>query len=948
MPIPVRDKATGQTIEVPSAEAQRGLQQGDYDAVDSTLRVADGNRTGKVSSADLLIALGQGARLIDDDEAAAISMRREQSDAGSQFVGGVEQLAAGATLGLSTKLEEALGANPEEMALRREALGGLGTALEIGGAIVPSMLSGGASLAAGGARMGVARTIARNTPAGLVTRAGTAIEARAGATLGNTAARRVVAGASGQLAEGMAYGAGVELHESVLGQREMQAEHVLAGGLMGAALGGATSAVLPGITRIAAGASELPAKAARKVLGSIGDLPQNVGELSQSWARTAAKVSGGDEAKFLRAAGYATSPQKRAFAHRALNNYDGVLAETTTGIVGAVTHAKGALDDAIDAVSGANHLTALESKIPKNADFVAPRIVANDLTTIDRRLAEIEALHMKRGGYDINAIVDMRQRITTAIAEAAERPGAAGAYRAANRLKQDFDLLIRKRGKGMIDTATRDTLDEFRSMAGTLRKNLEREDLWGAAGLMQQERNLALSRSLRKREELGGRGTVMGRMLDRTKDVSPADALALAKSHGKMAGAGKTAKLDEALEADLEVLRMAKKHYELAPEMVKKIDDAESAVAEMRRKLVSQAENSEFLEVVGHLRAVEGGGSPSIGLASTVGPAVAQGVGKAIGAGVGALAGGPVGAVIGHGVGEALGTLVGAATRPYTTFRTMIAIGHAADKAGVAIDARIGQFLGRMRGSKAPKAIAERGRVTTSRSSSNPRALTRTTNAASSRSDKRERLHSLRRRAIAAASNPGMLADEMELALYDTTEVAPGIAESITAKAQVAAVFLASKAPPSYQPPFSSSEPVIDSVALAQFERFCEGVEDPIGCFDKLAKGTLTVEHAEALRVVWPAIYESAQSSIMDELALAQAEQRNVPFRERMSIGTLFDIVTDPSLEPATFTALQGVWTAPPEQQMQPPRVLASPNAALSSSHMTAAQRISAGRSKWS
>jgi hypothetical protein len=753
----------------------------------------------------------------------------------------------------------------------------------------------------------------------------------------------MVPGAAGQFVEGMAYGAGTELHESVLGQRDMQAEHILAGGLMGAALGGGAGLVLPGVTRVAQGAAKLPSAAAKKVMGSIGALPQNIDQLADAWGRTAARVSGGDEAKFLRAAGYAKNPTRRAFAFKAINNYDEVVKETSESIANASTKAKEALDDAISSVSGESHLRALDSKVPKNADLVAPRMVANDLTAIDARLAELEAKHLKRGGYDINTIEDMRARVQTALAEAAERPGAAGAYRAANRFKQDLDLIIRKRSKGMIDNATKDTLTELRDAAGTLRTNLERQDVWGEAGLMQQERNAAISKSIRMRDEIGGRSTTLGRLLDRSKPTSISDALDLAKSHGKAARGARTEKLDAALDADLEVLQMAKKHYELSPEVAKKINDAEQAVKDMRKTLAVQAENSELLEVVGHMRNAEGGGSPSIGLMSTVGPTVAKGIGAAIGGGAGALLGGPAGALIGHGVGGALGTLVGAATRPYTTFKTMIALGHTADKAGIAIDAKVGQFLGRMRGGSKPS----RSSVPARRESGGRRPLTRaaTATAAKARSDKRESMKNLRRRVIQISANPGLIADELEPALYDTREVAPGIAEQITAKAEQTARFLATKIPPSYQSPFSNREPVIDSVALAAFERYEEGATRPLETLDRLNDGTLTTDHVEALQACWPAIYDDVKNSVYDELALARAEEREIPFRERMTVGTLFGIVTDPSLDTDTMAMLQTVWTIPAPEEVQQPRVLAGPNPTISNIYSTSSQRIERGRS---
>ena len=81
-----------------------------------------------------------------------------------QALGSAEALLRGGSLNFSDPLAVALGADPERMAARRESLGGAATALEMGGALLPIVASGGAAAAPAAGVRGILQGAARAMP----------------------------------------------------------------------------------------------------------------------------------------------------------------------------------------------------------------------------------------------------------------------------------------------------------------------------------------------------------------------------------------------------------------------------------------------------------------------------------------------------------------------------------------------------------------------------------------------------------------------------------------------------------------------------------------------------------------------------------------------------------------------------------------------------------------
>lgn len=252
----------------------------------------------KVDSKDLAAALAE-------DDGASVATKSEvkhaqnQEKYGTGVGAGLKALGAGAlrgaTLGASDYL--ARKASPEladQLAYLKEDQGLMSGIGEVGGMVIPSLLSGGAGAAAEGASaLGTAAKGARliGAPARALTAAGDIAEHGIASLVGSGAegliARSLQKGASiagrGVL-EGGILGAANEISEASLGDHELTAERILAsaghgailGGLVGGGLGIGAELVSTGTRKLASKVLEqvspetLSAKANEFALDSLG------------------------------------------------------------------------------------------------------------------------------------------------------------------------------------------------------------------------------------------------------------------------------------------------------------------------------------------------------------------------------------------------------------------------------------------------------------------------------------------------------------------------------------------------------------------------------------------------------------------------------------------------------------------------------------------------------
>lgn len=191
---------------------------------------------------------------------------------------------------------------------------------------------------------------------------------------------------------------------------------------------------------------------------------------------------------------------------------------------------------------------------------------------------------------------------------------------------------------------------------------------------------------------------------------------------------------------------------------------------------------------------------------------------------------------------------------------------------------------------------------------------------------------------------------EQAQALASRTEIgSPAIPETSRAAAEVAkrgADYLLAHAPVKPReidphdltPQLKDIKP--DPVQLIEYGQRVQVVEDPTSVFDELEQGTLTPTHVDALRTVYPAIYEQMRTNVWDELTSAKEKPG---YYQRIQLGTLLDVPADKSLEPQNIQATQTMY----EQRLnqQPPPRQATPRASgkLARAMLSGSQRLEEG-----
>ena len=89
-------------------------------------------------------------------------------------------------------------------------------------------------------------------------------------------------------------------------------------------------------------------------------------------------------------------------------------------------------------------------------------------------------------------------------------------------------------------------------------------------------------------------------------------------------------------------------------------------------------------------------------------------------------------------------------------------------------------------------------------------------------------------------------------------------------------------------------------------------VENPATILDDIAAGKLTVEAVEAVREVYPETLTSIQTQVMERLTALQSRGKAPSYLQRLQLGLLLGIPTDPLLAPNVARAIQAQYAAQP------------------------------------
>jgi hypothetical protein len=867
--IPVYNPATGKVETHAPAVASEQIQRGAVRPVETTIRVARGNEVREADASELSEAEANGWALVDDRGVHAARVRAEEDTLLGQAQGVAEAGASGLTFGLSDLALREMGADPERMRARSDAAGEVGESARLAGEVLPVLLSGGAAGAARGGAVGLGKTVVARAGAlpRLVEGAGLLAERGVTRALGTGLGGRTAGMAARGAVEGFASGVGQEIHESVLGEREITAERALASGGMAALFGGGVGAAFPitgaGISKV----GSMGEDAVRKVLGAaegMGPSGSIIGDMASTIASGKRAGPVRDQLELL--------AKDNPKLHRVLHDQDAVVEEIGTRVRSAAESYGDAQRRGVAAFER-DRAGAFGDLLGDTGDGQVARFVLDDvdaaIARLDEHLAVAEVPEF-RSNFDQMALKKTRAPLALLKEGATGMSASQGYQELVKGLRDTQEQLTRLRTIGK----SPDTVDMLVDVERMLKDSLTSPKYGGAARAFKEVAD-ADAAYYAVADKMGN--TSVGRLLNRGKQATNADAEDVVKRYADFKNTDRIDAARKSIDADIHAMerRVA---YSKSPEMSAALDDMRAAREQMLGAMDEAAENAQILG-----RQKEMGRSPMSGVLSAMGPS-----GAAI---VGSLLGGPIGAAIGGGLAMM--------ARPGSAIRTLSAIKHAADSAGLKIDGIVKAVTA------TKKAIASAGKASggaagetagrktkSSRRDSVPRAVA----ALGARGTTREEDQRQRHRRAAELADPATLERELAQEMFALSKSAPGVSGVMSERIALGAQFLASKLPPEVPDPITGAKRVLNPETRDKFDRYHEAVTDPMRSLERLRTGTMTLEHAEALREVWPSLYADVRDRVMDSLQEAADKGETIPYTSRASLGVLFSMPSVPEM----------------------------------------------------
>lgn len=189
------------------------------------------------------------------------------------------------------------------------------------------------------------------------------------------------------------------------------------------------------------------------------------------------------------------------------------------------------------------------------------------------------------------------------------------------------------------------------------------------------------------------------------------------------------------------------------------------------------------------------------------------------------------------------------------------------------------------------------------------------------------------------ASSPNIMNEELAKITGPMVEGgAPNIGEAMHYKLISGMEYLATQIPRPHNPknPFAPAQEWLPSdQEIAAFERKLEVVQNPYTVLDELENGTLTKDHIDALKAVYPQIYQTIQKKVQDAVINGNAEP--IPYQSRAKLSLLMGAPMDETLTANSIRYYQQSFQTM-EAQEQQPAVKANVNVA--ENHMTNMQRL--------
>lgn len=980
------NSSNGQAEDVPDDQVHDALASGSYSAA-AGAKIPAINPYGKpvfisAEEAPNLFQTGEYRYETEEQE----RLRKEQAHYDDQnLAAGAAGAARGLTFGLSDAALTKTGlVEPGTLAKLKQYNPNVSLAGEAVGTIAPMVLSGGSSLLGQGARVagsgviGVARAGAATE--GAVARL---LAGETAKSIGAKIAAKAAATAAGSAVEGAFYGAGQIISEAALGREDITAQKVMAhigfsalvGGIAGSALSATADTAILGASAAAKALSKGAAKAdeatetlknvyARAISRTKADQEITVtigGEsAAAAGAQASAQASAQSESKML-------SDVIRETPLQDLRKKLAPTPEERDKIATGIYESVKGVDDTADELIRASFSKNRPEEVRRLLVNASPDAARMDAFTLHDEIENaVAAMRAEPELYDAgkNLVRNLELKkdgFARRLTEASDAPSFFGAV---DDFKREIDKLM-PYGRD-VSPQLRDTVDMLKSIRTRAKGHLENVELYGEAATRQAAFNDAANRYFATRKEFlrsFGENTVT-RAGKKTRIVSPIRVNTYLNQVGAARGASRQRALQEYLDAAQSMFEQAGVTARTAGS-----DAATGAAQELVQSAGRQVlQATESLQAISKVRALDNGLAflemmRTGGLGHMAGDAVKGAAGAVLGATAGAGAAGVAGAAVG--VAQKLSATIKSSLRVDNSVRLMAGLqdfarktsskaGDAAEKMRrlVALERAAQQTSARA--ASAVERFLRRARTATKETATTAAETTFADGFDSARIaaplslDVLERVSGSGRRASRTAEDgerkpenrlaefaelardPAALQGRLSKSLDGLGGVAPKITGHLTERAVTATRFLHEKAP---RPPVhtdtalpfrakSAWEPA--PLDLARWARYVAAVEDPMSVLDDMQDGRITPEGVEALRAIYPALYDEVLQSFTrryDEM------QDDLPYSQRVSLSALFGVPFDETMRPGFMATIQASYDSQQEPEQSGPASAVRPTA---------------------
>jgi hypothetical protein len=427
-----------------------------------------------------------------------------------------------------------------------------------------------------------------------------------------------------------------------------------------------------------------------------------------------------------------------------------------------------------------------------------------------------------------------------------------------------------------------------------LQKHLEKPEYYGAVGIAQGKFNPVWSRTI-------GRGkTPMARHLRQKvgeanwRDVYATNRGGVEHMINDM-GRARNKSTEEFFLSDiddkLEFVRLTRETFDdLPPKLVKQLDEMENVAKRLRSNFMKAQDTVTLQNQMGDI----------IQKSSQLQSVLPMGAG----AGLGYLLGGEEGLALGLGLSV------------FTNPGRLIQIRAALDRMASSTDTKILKSIkGYIRKATGKVKKPARGLLA-------PASLKtlQSANWGDKRTKDKTRQQAFTRRSKELTeflSNPQKTVERIKKNTGDVTEVAPNVATAMQIKTVQAARYLYDRMPkPLIEHTLLQKKFKPSDLELAKFERIAAVIDNPENALKSLRAGMLTVEEVDALREVYPRMYERIVVAIAEQVPELREK---LPYKEQVQLSILFGVPVSATMEPEFVMTMAAIDAAPPMPMGQPP-----------------------------